>query len=176
MKKSSLPRNPSYFDTYINQVEDIELSAAFEQSIAAIDALDLDLLYAIGEQVYAPGKWSIKELLLHITDAERVFAYRALRFARNDKTPLPGFDENAFVEYCGANRRSLSDLLAELRCVRESSKMLFASFDDTALARTGIMYNTELPVLAIGFTIIGHQNHHFRVLQERYYPIAQPTA
>lgn len=175
MKKSALPRNPSYFDTYINQVDDIELSVAMEQSIEAIETLDLDLLARIGDQVYAPGKWTIKELLLHIIDAERVFAYRALRFARNDKTPLPGFDENEFVAYSGANKRSLMDLLEELRCVRESSKLLFASFDDEALARTGTMFKVELPVLAVGFTIIGHQAHHFRIMQERYFPIAQPT-
>lgn len=175
MKKSALPRNPSYFDTYINQVGDIELSAAFEQSIEAIEALDLDLLARIGEQVYAPGKWTIKELLLHITDAERVFAYRALRFARNDKTPLPGFDENAFVAHSAANKRSLMDLLEELRCVRESSQLLFGSFDDAALAHTGVMYNVELPVLAVGFTLIGHQTHHFQVMQERYFPIASPA-
>lgn len=173
MKKSAVQWAPNYFDTYINQVSDVDLSEAFDLSIAAIDALDPEKLKAIGDRVYAPGKWTIKNLIQHITDCERVFAYRALRFARNDKTALPGFDENMFAEYAGADRRSLEDILAELRSVRESSKLLFNSFDDAALRRSGVMFKAELPVLAVGFTLIGHQNHHFRVMAERYFPILQ---
>ncbi len=171
MKKSAISHAPTYFDTYINQVDDIELSEAFRQSIAAIDALDLEKLHAIGDRVYAPGKWTLKNLFQHISDCERVFAYRALRFARNDKTALPGFDENLFAEYSGADRRTLEDVLAELRSVRESTMLLFDSFDEAALRRTGVMYNSELPVHAIGFTAVGHQKHHFRIMEERYYPI-----
>ncbi len=168
-----MPHTPCYFDTYINQVGDLDLSAALQQSITAIDSLDLEKLQAIGDQVYAPGKWTIRDMFQHITDCERVFAYRAMRFARNDKTALPGFDENLFADNSGANRRSLEDVLAELRCVRESTKMLFDSFDETALRRTGIMFKTELSVLAIGFTLVGHQNHHFRIMEERYFPLLQ---
>ena len=171
MRKSAVPRNPSYFDTYMNQVEDIDLSEAFRQSIAAIDTLDLDKLHTIGDRVYAPGKWTIRDIIQHITDCERVFAYRALRFARNDDTILPGFDENLFAEYAGANRLSLAEILAELRIVREGSRCLFESFDETALRRTGTMYKAELPVLAIGFTLIGHQIHHFRIMEERYFSL-----
>ncbi len=171
MKKSDVPRNPSYFDTYINQVEDIELSAAFEQSVTALDTLDLEKIHAIGDRVYAPGKWTLRDIFQHITDCERVFAYRALRFARNDQTPLPGFDENLFAEMAGANQRSLEEILAELRNVRESSMYLFHSFEQAALHRTGLMFNSELPVLAIAFTIIGHQNHHLRIIEERYFPM-----
>ena len=171
MKITDVPHTPCYFDTYINQVGDLHLSEAFRQSIAAIDSLDLEKLHAIGDQVYAPGKWTIRDIFQHITDCERVFAYRAMRFARNDKTALPGFDENLFADNSGANRRSLEEVLAELRCVRESTKMLFDSFDETALRRTGIMFKSELTVLAIGFTLVGHQNHHFRIMAERYFPL-----
>ncbi len=171
MKKSSVPRPASYFDTYINQVDDISLTAAFQQSIDALEAFDLDKLHALGDRVYAPGKWTLREVFQHITDCERVFAYRALRFARNDSTALPGFDENLFAEYAGANQRSLEAVLAELRSVRESSKLLFDSFDEAALRRTGMMYKATLPVLAVGFTLIGHQIHHFRILEERYFPM-----
>ncbi len=171
MKKSDVPRPPSYFDTYIDQVADIELSAAFQQSIAAIDALDLDTLRAIGDQVYAPGKWTLRDLFQHLIDGERIFAYRALRFARNDRTVLPGFDENLFAEYAGANGRPWEDILGELRHVRESSMFLFHSFEQAALRRSGVMFNSELPVLAIAFTIIGHQIHHFRIMEERYFPL-----
>ena len=173
MKISDLQYAPTYFDIYIKQVDDLELSEAFRQSVAAIDALDLEKLRAIGDRVYAPGKWTIKSVIRHISDCERVFAYRALRFARNDKTALPGFDENLFAEYSGADRHTLETVLAELRSVRESTKLMFDSFDEVALRRTGIMYNSELPVLAVGFTAIGHQNHHFRILEERYFPLLQ---
>ncbi len=173
MKISAIPHTPTYFDTYIKQVDDLDLSAAFQQSLTAIKALDLEKLHAIGDQLYAPGKWTIRDVFQHITDCERVFAYRALRFARNDKTALPGFDENLFADNSGATSRPLETILAELYSVRESSMFLFESFDDAALRRTGIMYNAELPVLAVGFTLIGHHNHHFRILEERYFPILQ---
>ena len=173
MKMTDVTYEPTYFDLYIKQVDDLDLSAAFQQSIDAIDALELDKLHAIGDRVYAPGKWTLREVFQHISDCERVFAYRALRFARNDKTALPGFDENLFAEYSGATRHSLEDVLAELRSVRDSSMRLFRSFDEAALRRTGIMYKAELPVLAVGFTLIGHQNHHFRIMEERYYPLLQ---
>ncbi len=171
MKKSDVPRNPSYFDTYIDKVDDIELSAAFAQSLADLDALDLDALRRLGDRVYAPGKWTVRDLIQHLTDAERVFCYRALRFARNDKTELPGFDENLFAETSGANSRPLESVLEEFKLVRQSSKALFDSFDEAALRRTGVMYKTELPVLAIGFILVGHQVHHFNILKERYFPL-----
>lgn len=173
MKISDLPRTPSYFDVYINQVADLDLSEAFQQSLSVLDSLDLEKLHAIGDRVYAPGKWTIRDLFQHITDTERIFAYRALRFSRNDQTPLPGFDENLYAEYSGANQRPLESVLAELRSVRESSIHLFNSFDQTALSRTGVMFNNEVSVLGVGFTLIGHQIHHLRVLEERYLPILQ---
>jgi len=173
MKKSAVTRQPSYFDRYIDLIADVDLPEAFRQSIADLDALDPDALNALGDRVYAPGKWTIKDLLQHLIDSERVFAYRALRFARNDKTVLPGFDEGLFAAHSGAPRRSLEEILAEMRLVRGSSVALFDSFDEPALRRTGIMFNSELPVLAVGFTIIGHQKHHFRVMEERYFPLLE---
>lgn len=171
MKLTDVPHAPSYFDTYIQQVKEADLSDALAQSLAVLDSLDFEKLLALGDRVYAPGKWTVRDLLQHITDTERIFAYRALRFARNDDTALPGFDENLFAEYCGASRRPLKDVLEELRIVRQSSILLFNSFDETALRRTGVMFKFELPVIAVGFTLVGHQNHHLRILEERYFPI-----
>lgn len=173
MKISDVTYTPTYFDNYISQVADLHLSEALQQSLEVIAALDLDKLHALGDQVYAPGKWTLRDLFQHVTDTERVFAYRALRFARNDKTELPGFDENLFAEYSGATRHTLVDILAELRCVRQSSILLFNSFDEAALRRSGIMFKSELPVLAVGFTLVGHQNHHIRIMEERYFPMLQ---
>jgi hypothetical protein len=171
MKLTDVPHAPSYFDTYIQQVKEADLSDALAQSLAVLDSLDFEKLLALGDRVYAPGKWTVRDLLQHITDTERIFAYRALRFARNDDTALPGFDENLFAEYSGATRRPLKDVLEELRIVRQSSILLFNSFDETALRRTGVMFKFELPVIAVGFTLVGHQNHHLRILEERYFPI-----
>lgn len=173
MKKSDVSYAPCYFDTYISQVPDIELTDAFRQSIAAIDALDLAALQALGDQVYAPGKWTVRDIFQHIIDTERVFTYRALRIARTDQTPLPGFDENLFADNAGANRRPLESILKEMRLLREASLFQFESFDEAALRRTGVMYHSELPVLAVGFILAGHQVHHLRILQERYFPLLQ---
>jgi len=171
MKITDIPYTPTYFDTYIRKVGDLDLSAALQQSLAAIDALDIDKLKAIGDEVYAPGKWTIRDPLLHITDTERIFSYRALRFARNDSSAQPGFDENSYAENAGANRRPLEDIIAELRCVRQSCIFLFNALNETELRRIGIMFNAEVSVLAIGFTIVGHQNHHLGILEERYLPL-----
>ncbi len=171
MKLTDVPHAPSYFDTYIHQVKEADLSDALSQSLVALDTLDFEKLKALGDRVYAPGKWTVRDLLQHVTDTERIFAYRALRFARNDNTPLPGFDENLFAEYSGATRRPLENVLEELRVVRQSSILLFNSFDETALRRTGVMFKFELPVIAVGFTLVGHQNHHLRILEERYFPM-----
>lgn len=173
MKRTDLSWNPNYFDTYIGKVADIELSEAFQQSIADLNALDLEHLHRIGDQVYAPGKWTIRDIFQHIIDCERVFAYRALRFARNDKTALPGFDEDLFAENANANQRPLEEIISELKLTRQSSMMMFNSFSDEALRRTNIVYQAELPVLAVGFILVGHQNHHFGVMKERYYPLAE---
>lgn len=172
MRISDVSRHPSYYDVYIQQVDpSLHLSEAFQQATDMLETLDLAKLHALGDRVYAPGKWTLREVFLHLADCERVFAYRALRFGRNDRTELPGFDESVFAEHAGANTRTLEDILAELHSVRESTRRMFDAFDEAALRRTGIMSNNELPVLAIGFTLLGHQNHHFRILEERYFPL-----
>ena len=117
---------------------------------------------------YAEGKWTIKDIILHLIDAERIFAYRALRFARNDKTDLPGFEENDYVDEASANSRSIMDLLTELSAVRHATLLLFKSFNDYKLLRIGTANNNQMSVRALGFIIIGHQNHHQRIFEERY--------
>lgn len=168
MKKSNINQPPCYFDTYISKVEDIELSEAFQKSLDAINALDFEKYNALANYAYAEGKWTIKQVFQHIIDTERIMAYRALRFSRNDATILPGFDENAFAMNAPVEHRSLKDILEELKQVRVSSRLLFDSFTEGALLRKGVMFNSEMSVLAVGFTIIGHQTHHLNVIQERY--------
>jgi DinB superfamily len=117
---------------------------------------------------YAPGKWTIKQILGHLIDTERIFATRALRLARNDATPLPGFDQDDYVASAGSNSRKLSDLLNEFRLVRESTLALYQSFPLEAWTRRGLVNNWHLSVRGIAFTTAGHELHHVKILQDRY--------
>ncbi len=117
---------------------------------------------------YAPGKWSIKEIVGHLADAERILTYRGLRFARGDATPLPGFEQDDYVQPSGADRRPLEDLLAELACVRRASLHLFRGFDADAWARRGVASDREIAVRAVPFILAGHERHHLATIRERY--------
>lgn len=117
---------------------------------------------------YADKKWTILELLQHLTDSERVFAYRALRFSREDKTPLPGFEENDYVQNARANSRTFESLLNEFQTVRDASISLFSSFNDEDMMKMGIASDSDMSVRAIGFIISGHSIHHMKIIQERY--------
>lgn len=117
---------------------------------------------------YAPGKWTIAESLLHVADAERVFAYRALRVGRGDETPLPGFDQDAFVVTSNADARTLPSLAEELAAVRSATLTLLRSFDARALARRGTASGNPVTGLALACIIAGHEAHHLRILRERY--------
>jgi uncharacterized damage-inducible protein DinB len=117
---------------------------------------------------YAPGKWTIKDIIQHLIDSERIFAYRALRFSRGDTTALPGFDENLFAKNARGNERHLTALLNELSLVRHTTIALFKSLNDEELKRTGQASGYTISVRALGFAIIGHQNHHQKVFEERY--------
>jgi len=117
---------------------------------------------------YAPGKWSIREIVGHVADAERVFSYRALRIGRNDQTPLPSFDENAWMPYGNFDARPLADLLSELRAVRQSTLALYRSFTPEAVARRGVASQKDISVRAIIYVTAGHERHHVTVLRERY--------
>jgi len=171
MKKSDIYPMPEYFDRYINLVADVELLLAFDKSIEQLHAIDKDLFTKLDHKRYAPEKWTVKDIIQHVIDSERVFAYRALRFARNDNTLLPGFDENSFAQHTTANLRTINSLLEELTVVRKANRLMYESFDDTMLMRSGKVWKYELSVLAMGFNIIGHQIHHLKVIDERYAPL-----
>ncbi|MFD1014855.1 DinB family protein [Winogradskyella rapida] len=117
---------------------------------------------------YAKDKWTIKDVLLHIIDTERILAYRALRISRGDKTALAGFEQDDFVVHGKANERSMESLCAEYSAVRQASIALFSSFDDAANLRVGEASGFPISVRALGFIILGHENHHNRIIEERY--------
>ncbi|MCB2379453.1 DinB family protein [Hymenobacter sp. BT635] len=120
---------------------------------------------------YAPGKWTIKEMLVHIIDTERIFAYRALRFSRNDHTDLPGYEQDDYVPESGANDRSLSDILHEYSTVRAATLSLFQSFTPRQLERVGTANGGPTSVRALLFIVPGHELHHYSILRERYLPL-----
>lgn len=117
---------------------------------------------------YAEGKWMIKEVLQHIIDIERVFTYRALRFARKDETNLPGFDEKVFSINAKADKRNWDDLVEEFTSLRKATELMFGSFDDEQLESSGTASNVSMYVLGIGYIIIGHCEHHLAILKEKY--------
>lgn len=170
-----LSRVPAFYHTYINQVKDTDLTTAF----AGHQETLINQLKEVPEEMwgyrYAEGKWSIKELVQHIIDAERIFCYRALCIARKDKTNLPSFEESSYAEASEADRRSKQDLLNELNILQRSSALLFASFSDEQLNESGIVNGKSIYVEGIGFIIVGHVLHHLNILNERYL-IKKPSA
>ena len=171
MKPNQLQPNEyaPFYANYISHVSDEytlqeELEISLHRFIKFVQDIPMDKF----DYRYAEGKWTIKDIILHLIDAERIFAYRALRFARNDKTDLPGFEENDYVDEANANSRSIMDLLTELSAVRHATLLLFKSFNDYKLLRIGTANNNQMSVRALGFVIIGHQNHHQRIFEERY--------
>ena len=171
MIRSQIQPMPQFFDRYINLVEDIDITEALEKYSTIETLITKNELEQIGDKTYAPGKWTIKEIVQHISDNERVQAYRALRLARNDKTPLPGYDENVFAANVHPADRQLDDLLEEFSVVRRSNIILFKSFNEEAQKRTGLCNNVTIPVLALGFVLVGHQLHHASIIKERYLPL-----
>ncbi len=170
MKSSELKREeyPEYFSPYIETVADVDLVEELEISVHRLIRFIQDIPMDKHDYSYAEGKWTIKDIIQHLIDAERIFSYRALRFARNDKTELPGFEEDLYAEIANGNKRSLIDLLSELAVVRQATLSLFKTFSEEVMMRKGIASNNAVSVRAIGFVIIGHQNHHQRIFQERY--------
>jgi len=117
---------------------------------------------------YAEDKWTIKEVLVHIIDDERIYAYRALRFARNDKTELPGFEQEPYAYYSYANQRTTESIVEEYEAVRLSTIALFNNFSDDAMARRGVANQNEVTVRALGYHIAGHELHHLNIIKTRY--------
>jgi hypothetical protein len=168
MPKPSTASHSAYFQKYIDQVPEDNLQMAFQNQLTVIT----DFFHSITEEksnyAYAPGKWTIKELLQHITDTERIFAYRGLCIARNEKTNLPGFDENEYAAASNAGNRSWKDLTEEFLVVRKSTVTLFNSFTPEVLNNSGTSNNSPLMVNSVGFIVVGHVYHHIKIFKERY--------
>lgn len=170
MKKSDIKVMPEYFDRYINLTDDLTYLQALELSLTELESAPLDKWRALGNRAYAEGKWSVKDILQHYIDTERVFSYRITAIARGDKQQLLSYDEDSYAANAEANRRTIDDLYEELILVRKSIIAMYKSFTDEMLQRSGIGFNGKgYCVLSLAFMIAGHQRWHFKVLEERYY-------
>ncbi len=165
--KPDADEHAPYYGTYIRLVGE-DVFAQLESQARTTPQLLAGLSEDKGLHRYAPGKWSVKEVIGHLADAERVFAYRALRFGRADATELPGFDENAWVPAGGFDRRPVREMVGEFAAIRAASLALFQSFDSDALLRRGTASGHPFSVRALAAIIAGHEAHHVALLRERY--------
>jgi hypothetical protein len=170
MPRPNLSRIPEWFHVYVNKVPENDLMEAMKKQTPSFIKFFESIPVKKRDYRYSEGKWTIKEMLQHIIDAERVFAYRGLCIARKDATPLPGFDENDYADNAKADKRNWDDMMDEFKAVRRSSEILFGSFDEEQLETTGTANNNPIYVLAIGYVLVGHVNHHVSILKERYLP------
>tara|TARA_B100000780_G_scaffold159860_1_gene111723 strand:+ start:717 stop:1226 length:510 start_codon:yes stop_codon:yes gene_type:complete len=159
-----------YFDQYIQliPVQNSSIIECLERSQIDFDTILRNISIDKQDYAYANDKWTLKELIQHIIDTERIFCYRALCFARNDKSSLPGFDHDLFVVNGNANQLNYFDLLDEMSTLRKSTIQLFTSFSDEVLLRSGIASENEISVRALGYLFSGHQMHHLNIVRERY--------
>jgi hypothetical protein len=168
MPRPDLSRVPAAFHNYVNHVEENELMPALRNQAASFVSFLRQIPAEKRNYRYAEGKWTIKELLQHILDTERIFIYRALCFARKDTTPLPGFEENDYAANSKWENRDWDEMIEEFQAIRRSAEIMFGSFDNEQLENAGTSGGRSNYVLAMGFIIAGHINHHMKVLKERY--------
>jgi hypothetical protein len=175
MKRSEINPLPPNFAKYINLVADVELARAFDESVRQLREVDQHLLARLDGKRYAPDKWTVKDILQHLADSDRIMSYQALMLARKDVKVLPGFDEKLHVQNANADSRTVQALIEEIIIARAATRSLFDGFDDETLLRKAANWQHEISVLAMGFTIIGHQIHHLNIIAERYCPLLEKT-
>jgi dihydroorotate dehydrogenase len=168
MPKPGKETYPSYYENYISLVAEEDVLTALENQQPMIDQFFSAISEEKSTYAYAPGKWTLKEMLQHIIDTERIFAFRALAFARGEQQPVPGFEENEYAANSNANARSWESLCKELKAVRKATRMLFENFSSPMMNQTGVANQKPVTVNAIGFVIVGHINHHKSIIEQRY--------
>jgi hypothetical protein len=157
-----------FFQRYTSRIAEDDVFPVLERAFSD----NLAFFAAIPEERwsfrYAPGKWSLKESIIHMIDTERIFAYRALRIARNDKTPLPGFEQDDYVPFYNAAHRSPASIISEYKAVRTATLELFKYLTEEDLMRTGISSGMPISVRALAYLIAGHERHHILLTKEKY--------
>ncbi len=159
---------PEFYRTYVRFLQDETVVEQLQSSAKEFNYLLNTFSNEKAEYRYEEGKWSIKDLIQHIIDSERVFCYRAMRFARNDKIELPGFEQDDYAEIASADRRDIQDLMSEFTSTRYSTISFFSALSEEDLKRTGLANGTEFSVEVLGYVISGHLLHHLEVIREKY--------
>lgn len=159
---------PGFYHKYVDSLTDGNIFQTLEDQLTELENRVAKLAPEKWSHRYAGGKWSVKEVLGHMIDAERVFSFRALCFARGDKNELPGFDENTYVEEGDFDKVSEKELLRHLICIRRANVLLYSTFGDKELDRTGKANGSQISVRALVFITAGHFQHHLNILKERY--------
>jgi uncharacterized damage-inducible protein DinB len=157
-----------YYEKYVSLVPAGDIVSTLERQLTETLALLRSVPEERADSSYEPGKWSVKELVGHVCDTERVFSHRALRFARGDRTPLPGYEQDDYVRAANFGMRTLASIAEEFARVRASTVALFQSFDEEAWARRGTANDNEVSVRALAHILAGHELHHINILRERY--------
>jgi uncharacterized damage-inducible protein DinB len=166
--RPDLNEYPAFYETYISLVQNHDPVAQLEQQLEDTLALLRGISETESEQRYATDKWSLKQVLGHIIDAERVFAYRALWFARGNQTPLPGFDQNEFMQHSRFDALTWTDLIQEFEFLRRANLLSFKSFDEASWNRAGSASGGRFTTRAKVYAIAGHELHHVRIIREKY--------
>jgi uncharacterized damage-inducible protein DinB len=163
---------PPHYERYLSKLAGNDILAILDQQRREMLLLLSSRTEADGDLRYAPGKWSVREVVGHICDCERVFAYRALSIARGDQTPLPGFDENAWAGNAPWASRHMEDIIEDYIAVRRASISLFRNLDEAAWGRWGVANQNKVTVRALAYIIAAHELHHRRMLKEKYFAAA----
>lgn len=173
MKKQETKKTPGFLEYVLELNGDIELKEAFDLSLKRIDDLDIAQLNKIGLKTYEKGKWTVHKILQHLIDWERIWCYRAITFARREGTIPEAQDQEIMGENSNADELTIEQLVNELRIVRQSTIMMFESFNENILKTNCVFFEYEMPLYTIGLTITAHQIHHFKIIEERYVPLAK---
>ncbi len=157
-----------YYETYVSLVKETDIVATLQNQLSEMQNLLAGISEERGAFAYATGKWTIKEVIGHLSDGEKIFAYRALRISRADQTPMEGFEQNGYVENADFNARKLTDLAEEFTLLRRANILFFKSLTAEAWRRRGTASEAEVSVRALAYIMVGHVRHHANILRSRY--------
>jgi hypothetical protein len=168
MNKPEKTEYNEYYDRYVSLIDETNIVSAFENQLSEMQKLFQEISEEKSGFAYAEGKWTIKEVVGHLIDGERIFGYRALRISRGDETPIEGFEQDGYVENAPFNDYNFSDLVKEFELVRQSNILFFKYLKETDWTRTGTASESPVSVRALAFIMVGHVRHHANILRERY--------
>lgn len=173
MKNQEVKKNPEFLEYVLELNEGADLNQSLQRSLDQINLLDIDQLNNIGLKTYATGKWTIHSIIQHLIDWERIWCFRAIIFARGEGTTPGAHDQEIMGANSNADELSIEQLIVELRTVRQSTILMFKSFNQKILDTNCRFFEYEMPLSAIGLTVSAHQIHHFKVIEERYLPLGK---